>query len=485
MRLIHGANWQLIVGDVMAGLASLPDNIIQTVVTSPPYWQQRDYGFDGQIGLEKTHQEYVQTIVAVFREVRRVLRDDGTLFLNLGDSYCKDSKFGGFSNSKNKPANDAGVLPQGYRSLCGMKRGNLVGIPWRVALALQEDGWILRQNIIWYKPAPMPESVSGWHWVKCRKVINTYKAANGTYSAESTPGKPHSAKNGSAFVSSEKIDCPGCGRCSKNGGYKLKKGMWRPTTSHEFVFMLSKSPEYFCDGNGSKEPVSGGAHSRGDASNPKQFRLSPNSSRQNMPKANDSFAAGCSDLVEVKNMRSVFRMAAEGSKENHFAGYPTELVRRCLSAAVSPAGCCSNCGTCYSPVVETRRVATRPGNDSKVGRVSSFNESPYNAHEGMVVGNRDPLRHTNVERIVGYRKSCSCEVSEPVRPVVLDPFSGLATTGHVAINMNCRYIGIEKKDAYAEISVRRLQTPWVPVSERRKKSGKKRTKNHKAQKELF
>ena len=121
--------------DVMAGLASMPDESIQCVMTSPPYWGLRDYGIEGQIGLEPTPEEYVQKIVAVFREVWRVLRHDGTLWLNYGDCYARS------------------------RSTWGLKAKDLVGMPWRIAFALQADGWTLRSDIIWHKPNPMPESV--------------------------------------------------------------------------------------------------------------------------------------------------------------------------------------------------------------------------------------------------------------------------------------------------------------------------------------
>jgi DNA modification methylase len=125
-------NVDILVGDCRQILAQMPDQSVHTCVTSPPYFGLRDYGVDGQIGLEQTPEAYVAEMVAVFREVRRVLRDDGTLWLNLGDSYA-----------------GAG----------GLKKKDLIGIPWRVAFALQADGWYLRQDIIWHKPNPMPESV--------------------------------------------------------------------------------------------------------------------------------------------------------------------------------------------------------------------------------------------------------------------------------------------------------------------------------------
>jgi DNA modification methylase len=140
--------------DVMRGMDA---GAFNCCVTSPPYYGLRDYGHDGQIGLEKTPDEYVARLVDVFREVRRVLRDDGTLWLNLGDSY------GGSSNSGGKNCNDGGpaVRIVGLKSKAsGMHPKNLLGIPWRVAFALQADGWYLRQDIIWHKPNPMPESVT-------------------------------------------------------------------------------------------------------------------------------------------------------------------------------------------------------------------------------------------------------------------------------------------------------------------------------------
>jgi DNA modification methylase len=134
---------RILVGDALERLQGVPDGSVQTCVTSPPYWGLRDYGNDGQLGLEPTPDEYVANMVAVFREVRRVLADDGTLWLNLGDSYAGGGR-GGLQ----------GHSPE------GLKPKDLVGIPWRVAFALQADGWWLRQDIIWHKPNPMPESVT-------------------------------------------------------------------------------------------------------------------------------------------------------------------------------------------------------------------------------------------------------------------------------------------------------------------------------------
>ena len=144
------------IGDCRHVLKKLPSNHFHTCVTSPPYWGLRDYGNNGQLGLEETPQEFVENLVMVFREVKRVLRDDSTLWLNLGDSYsghCSRASNNGRAGFGNK--REGVFLKTGK----GLKAKDLVGIPWRVAFALQEDGWYLRQDIIWNKPNPMPESV--------------------------------------------------------------------------------------------------------------------------------------------------------------------------------------------------------------------------------------------------------------------------------------------------------------------------------------
>jgi len=147
-------------GDSLEVLKTFPDEAVNCVVTSPPYWGLRDYGVDGQLGLEKTPEEYVEKMVTLFREIRRVLRKDGTLWLNLGDSY-NAGRNGGHSGGQKQASLDRhkGIDKSGA-NVDGLKPKDLVGIPWRVAFALQADGWYLRQDIIWHKPNPMPESVT-------------------------------------------------------------------------------------------------------------------------------------------------------------------------------------------------------------------------------------------------------------------------------------------------------------------------------------
>jgi DNA modification methylase len=184
-------------GDSLKILKTMPDGIVNTCITSPPYFGLRDYGVDGQIGLEETPEQYVRKLVLIFREVKRVLRDDGTLWLNLGDSYAGSGKGRNtdgtvhVSSLMAKQGTSAGTImgdvPSGVIPN-GLKPKDLIGIPWRVAFALQADGWYLRQDIIWHKPNPMPESVKD--------------------------------------------------RCTK---------------SHEYIFLLSKSKKYYFDNEAIKE----------------------------------------------------------------------------------------------------------------------------------------------------------------------------------------------------------------------------------------
>lgn len=152
---------RIINADVIDGLRSLPEKTVHCVVTSPPYWGLRDYGIEGQIGLEPTPEEYLEKMVKVFREVKRVLRDDGTLWLNIGDSYANAQPRGRMEDQGDLSTGDHGeLIPKRDWSCWSLKQKDLVGMCWRVAFALQSEGWYLRSDIIWAKPNPMPESIT-------------------------------------------------------------------------------------------------------------------------------------------------------------------------------------------------------------------------------------------------------------------------------------------------------------------------------------
>lgn len=216
----------VLVGDARIILSDMPDGHFNCVVTSPPYWGLRDYGVEGQIGAELTIDEYIADLVRLFREVRRTLADDGTLWLNIGDSYTSGGRTWRDADSKNKGR------AMSYRAPTpeGLKPKDLIGVPWKLAFALQADGWYLRTDIIWNKPNCQPESVKD-----------------------------------------------------------------RPTRSHEYVFLFSKSEKYYYDWDAIKEP----------AADPKQ---------------------------KSKNRRTVWNINTEPYPGSHFAVYPKALVRLCVAA---------------------------------------------------------------------------------------------------------------------------------------------------------
>lgn len=268
-------------GDCLQSMRAMPDGLAQTCVTSPPYFGLRDYGHAGQIGLEETPAQFVAKLVEVFREVRRVLSDDGTLWLNLGDSYANDGKWGGSTSGKHAAGLHGGTGIGRGRKTTGLKPKELMGIPWRVAFALQDDGWYLRQDIIWHKSNTMPESVRD--------------------------------------------------RCTK---------------SHEYLFLLTKSPRYYFDSEAMKEPASGlndyavqggpvpGAPPQG------RLRTSGNPYRKEWPVAPDSHKGKQAGSVPRKGAtrkkRSVWTVATRPYKGAHFATYPPELILPCVLAGSRP-----------------------------------------------------------------------------------------------------------------------------------------------------
>ena len=265
-------NLSVLIGDCREQMRTLADGSVQTCVTSPPYFGLRDYGHDGQLGLEPTPDEFVAAMVEVFREVHRVLTDDGTLWLNLGDSYnnyrpgnYSDNRahaFGGErTDEKKRGMPDSPASSKRGTKLPGLKEKDLIGIPWRVAFALQADGWYLRQDIIWHKPNPMPESVRD--------------------------------------------------RCTK---------------AHEYIFMMSKSPKYHFDAEAVKEPVAESTTAR-----LAQPTLHKQAGSSRVPgKTNGNMKAVGNG--ETRNRRSVWTVTTKPFKGAHFATFPPDLIEPCILA---------------------------------------------------------------------------------------------------------------------------------------------------------
>jgi len=270
------------VGDCRTLLTAIGDKSINCCVTSPPYFGLRDYGVDGQIGLEQTPDEYVAEMVAVFREVRRVLRDDGTLWLNLGDSYAATTK-GSSGKGKNATNKGTHIADRSWQGPPGLKAKDLIGIPWRVAFALQADGWYLRQDIIWHKPNPMPESVRD----RCTKaheyIFMLSKSARYYYDIDAIKEPSVKGASGSEF------------HTGKTGEHQLGRSSSKPR-------------------NGLKQAGHGRRHAgfnaRYDFDNP----------------------------AEKRNRRSVWTVSTKPFKGAHFATFPPDLIEPCVLAGCPSGG---------------------------------------------------------------------------------------------------------------------------------------------------
>jgi DNA modification methylase len=224
--------------DCLEGLKQLDNNSVHCCVTSPPYWGLRDYGVEGQLGLEPTPEEYVSKMVEVFREVKRVLRDDGTLWLNLGDSYSGSCQTGGVNSISGNGKSQPHVK---HKRNTNLKPKDLVGIPWMVAFALRADGWYLRQDIIWHKPNPVPESVKD-RCTKAHEYIFLLSKNRKYYfdnEAIKEDTKPESEKRYKSTFYTGKKEISGQGRpgnTSNTPGYKKwtgkrnKRSVWTVTT---------------------------------------------------------------------------------------------------------------------------------------------------------------------------------------------------------------------------------------------------------------
>ena len=430
-------------GDCLDMMATLPDESVDMCVTSPPYWGLRDYGGNGrvwgapecvergegdtshewegytrpsentrkndnslqlksaywepqeqafckhcdawfgQLGLEPTYEQYVKNMVEIFREVRRILKPKGTLWLNLGDSYCAGSRKDSRPQTMN--GDDPKDLPLNRRNQASgvLKNKDLVGIPWRVAFALQADGWWLRQDIIWAKPNCMPEAVKD--------------------------------------------------RCTKN---------------HEYIFLLTKEAHYFYDNEAIKEPTVTKADKRQSAfayaDNEEWAAGDPNRTS----KAKGIAEARTKDYAK-RNKRSVWWVGPKPFPEAHFAVFPIELIEPCILAGTSAHGCCSECGAPWERVVERTRIDRTkfPKNDER------YRPNRYNGAYENINGKGD-AGYTHTETM-GWEATCDCD-ADVVPATVFDPFGGSGTTGITAIKHGRNAILTELSKDYVEIARKRI-----------------------------
>ena len=471
---------RLLCGHVLDLLRQLPERSVHCVVTSPPYLWLRDYGTEpqvwggaagcahewaggtrrrvgrndtspavlarraatygtgtgagslvgnalaeavascvlcgawrGSLGLEPTVDLYVEHVVQVFREVWRVLRDDGSLWVNLGDSFAPSST-SNHGRGKARPATNGRGEPQvstGWENpprfkAPGLKPKDLVGVPWRVALALQADGWYLRRDIVWNKLNPMPESVTD-----------------------------------------------------------------RPSTAHEYVFLLTKRAKYFYDAEAVREPLSEAVKARPllqvfgsredvgqpGASLPRRGSVTKKGALEGGHGTNGRDGAGMRmpekwDNPAGRNLRSVWSLASSPFPEAHFATYPVEIPTTAIKAGTSERGCCPACGAPWARVASKHFSPQEDVSEAR-GVRGAPGQKPLDRANG-----RDGYPRGSTSSITtGWRPTCSCPVQEPIPCTVLDTFNGAGTSGLAAARLGRSYTGIDLRQEYCGMTQRRIE----------------------------
>lgn len=433
---------KIFTGDCREVLRTLPDESVHCVVTSPPYWGLRDYGIVGQLGMERSLGEYIETIISVFAEVKRVLRSDGTLWLNLGDSYAANMNGRSAAETKalgrddrtfrDKPFSTIGpiivdkidnsrpgksgnfnnlgsAIGSRIAAAGNLKPKDLCGIPWRVALALQNDGWWLRQDIIWSKPNPMPESVTD--------------------------------------------------RCTK---------------AHEYIFLLSKSAKYYYDAEAIAEPITESSIERlsqptlaqqegywrvpGKTNGPMKAR----GPRFGTPggKAEIEYGSMVSGEIYVangkRNKRSVWTVTTQPYSEAHFATFPPALIEPCILAGTSEKGCCAKCGMPMDRIIEATAL---DGRKAILGQLGPDGKALIgdNMIDAGVRGSFNAKKGVLAKETIGWSLSCQCN-AETTPCTVLDPFGGAGTTGLVADRLGRNAILIELNPGYAAMAEKRIRS---------------------------
>jgi DNA modification methylase len=391
--------WSLLEGDCMDRLRELDAGSIQTVVTSPPYWGLRDYGIEGQLGLEPTPGEYVAKMVEVFRGVRRVLRDDGTVWLNMGDTFhgAAPVRSSGAENftSETALARGSGGNVRSKARIGYLKVKDLVGIPWRLAFALQADGWYLRSDIIWAKPNPMPESVTDRPTKAHEYVFLLTKSARYFYDADAVR-EPHTAGNTQRQLSPDK-------KAQENGG---ARGSFYAIGAERYLNPAGRNLRSVW--NIPTEPFPE-AH----------FATFPKALVEPCIKAGTS-EKGCCPECGAAWMRQVRVDRPEWNGEMT----PREQAQR----------------------EEAKRLYEREG---LIG--------PSNNQKSRGLSEIWEVSKATKRSFLGWKPTCS-HTTDPIPCTVLDPFAGSGTTGVVALRLGRSFIGIELSPEYAEMARKSLET---------------------------
>ncbi len=360
-------------------LSLLEEGSVQVCVTSPPYWMQREYldkddpNKDLEIGREETPEEFIQKLVQIFGQVRRVLHDTATLWVNISD----------------KKENEG-----------------FLGIPWRFVFAMQSDRWQFNSDCIWIKLSPMPETLTGWRWERCRKKISKQKAApNKKFGIDHRSPKINCRPSyQEGFEKAKFVDCEGCKKCNKDGGFVLRKGKWRPCRSHEYLFLFSKSENYYIDKEAVMQPAQESTIMRD-----RYTRVLDDPEEQYAVKHNhETLSRG------KANPKSWMLFHKEEVKEAHYAPYPVSVPAFAIRAGTSRKGQCPKCGTPWARILKDKKT-------------------------------------------VGWKQCCDCPEHKPVPQTILDPFLGSGTSIVAAERIGRIGIGVELNEEYLPIAVKRIK----------------------------
>ncbi len=426
---------QLLQGDCRE--ISLEDGSVHCVVTSPPYYALRVYAdaTESTLGNEPTPEEYLGHLLECFAEVWRVMRDDGVLWVNLGDTRASGGSNYSDNQGKSQSETRSGVNGNAHRSL------NLLAIPERFALAMQAWGWTWRDTVIWAKKSAMPESLGGTRWERCR-----VKVANGRVPR-------HGFERGNGHVDESDVEhrddgakwtgCPGCPKCELNDGLVLRRGSWRSTSSFEYIYMFTKTGNYYCDGDAVKtastERASGNTN-----------RLYPSDRDGELGGGQRGSSAPYQPNGTGANRRNVWNdISPEPYGGSHYATFPSDLPRICIQASTSERGCCPKCGAQWARVVnyqahyKQREPAHTPNHD--LTKADSTGWEP-------------PTNET-----LGWRATCEHGDLEPVPATVCDPFAGTATTLLAAQRLGRRGVGMELSLSYLQQAEKRLTGVTLPL----------------------
>lgn len=407
---------QLLQGDCREMLKTLPSQSVQCVVTSPPYWGLRKYTDDPrEIGNEPTPADYVQGLVAVFSEVWRVLRDDGTLWLNLGDAYANDTKWGGKTSGKHAGGLQGTTYIGRNRTQTGLPSKSLIGLPWRVAFALQDAGWILRSDIIWAKPNCMPESVTD-RPTRSHEYLFLFAKNQAYYYDALAIAEP---------VKQSSIDRINQPTFDEQTGGPKDYGTTGVNTSRS----MRKTLENFKKKQAGHGRRHEGFNERYDFNNP----------------------------APTRNKRTVWTIATTPYAGAHFATMPEALIEPCILAG-SSAQACETCGAAWGRVVE------REAGMVNLEEAARQQHRSAGAQTGGIAKVTLGVTEHVTRRDLGFVPRCTCTVNTgSAASIVLDPFGGSGTVARVANRFQRNAILIDLNQAYIELQEKRTDGVQVEL----------------------